>query len=81
MIKILRNRRTMDFEALRFFFIPWKIAENLLSDNGQQITKGKQKHPCLYNGEMKLIPYSSQMFTLKGQHPTPMQKVPFFHMQ
>jgi ATP adenylyltransferase/5',5'''-P-1,P-4-tetraphosphate phosphorylase II len=71
----------MDFETLRFFFIPWKIPENLLFDNGQQITKGKQKHPHLYYWEMKLIPYSSQIFTLKSQHLTLMQKVPFFHMK
>jgi hypothetical protein len=34
MIKIQRKGRTMDFETLRFFFIPWKIPENLLFDNG-----------------------------------------------
>ncbi len=80
-IQIQRKGRAMDFETSRFFFIPWKIPENLLSDNGRQISKGKQKHPCLYYWEMKLIPYSSQIFTLKSRHPTPMQKVPFFHMQ
>jgi len=34
MIKIQRKGRMMDFETLRFFFIPWKIHENLLFDNG-----------------------------------------------
>ncbi len=48
MIKIQRKVRTMDFETLRFFFIPWKIPENLLADNGQQITKANHKNTHVF---------------------------------
>ncbi len=57
----------MHFETLRFFFIPWKIPENLLFDNGQQITKGKQKHPVslLLGNEIDSI-FKSNLYTQKS---------------